>query len=111
MYSNGFLKGDETVFRESGILAQAEFTLAEDEETHQRGREIFRLDCESCHTIRGFNGIAPLVRGWNLDYTDQQLQKLDLLQGFMPPFMGNPSERKALASWLMTLEPSHLESE
>ena len=54
--------------------------------------------------MRGYNGVAPLVHGWSAEYTARQLQHLDTLKGFMPPFMGNDAERRDLALWLATLQ-------
>jgi len=64
---------------------------------------MFRFQCQSCHTINGFNGIKPMVKGWRKDFLDYQLQHLDELKGFMPPFMGNDEERAALVEFLYNL--------
>ena len=104
MYSNGFLKGEEKAYVGTGVLSRARFAMPDEGDPIRRGREIFRIGCEPCHTIRGYNGVAPMVRGWNRDYIDRQLQHLDTLKGFMPPFIGSEEERRALARWLSTLE-------
>jgi mono/diheme cytochrome c family protein len=62
---------------------------------------VFRVSCRHCHTIDGYNGIRLMVKGWREDFIDFQLQRLDELKGFMPPFAGNASERRALAAWLV----------
>ena len=104
MYANGFLKDEENLFRKTGVLSQARFTLPVEQGSMRQGQEVFRVTCRPCHTIRGYNGLAPMVRGWTLDPADQQLQRLEQLQGFMPPFPGNSEERLALARWLTSLE-------
>lgn len=68
------------------------------------GREVFKLDCSACHTVRGYNPVAPLVKDWSEGYIDFQLQRLDELKPFMPPFIGTAAERKALAAWLASLD-------
>ena len=36
---------------------------------------------------------------------DYQLVHLNELKGFMPPFVGTDDERRALAAWLINLNP------
>jgi len=103
MYSNGFLEEEDLKFREGGILDKARFVLPTGADPVARGREVFRLVCEPCHTIHGYNGVAPLVRGWSADYTEGQLRHLNTLKGFMPPFIGSEVERRSLALWLAAL--------
>lgn len=67
------------------------------------GADIFRLECASCHTTGGYNGIKPLVKGWTAAFTYDQIGRLDMLKGYMPPFMGNDQEREALAAYLESL--------
>jgi len=45
------------------------------------------------------------VRGWDSTYTDGILRNLDILKGFMPPFMGTDDERAALVTYLTSLNP------
>ena len=108
MYSNAILVGEETEIDQAGILKKAKWVSNKEVipgKELEVGREIFRVECQSCHTILGYNGIAPLVRGWNEEFMDQQLQSLKTLKGFMPRFVGKEAERKALARWLSSLNP------
>jgi len=102
------LVGEETEIDQAGILKKAKWVSNKEVipgKELEVGREIFRVECQSCHTILGYNGIAPLVRGWNEEFMDQQLQSLKTLKGFMPRFVGKEAERKALARWLSSLNP------
>ena len=47
--------------------------------------------------------MVPLLKTWNRPLVMSALDHLDLLKGFMPPFIGSPAEKAALASYLMTL--------
>jgi hypothetical protein len=40
------------------------------------------------------------MRGWSEPFIDYQLQRLNELKGYMPPFVGSEDERRALATWL-----------
>jgi cytochrome bd-type quinol oxidase subunit 1 len=109
MYSNGILVGQEGQINQKGILATARWVSNKEVipgKELEAGRDIYRIECQSCHTIIGYNGIKPLIRGWNEEFIDHQLQNLKTLKGFMPPFVGTEVERKALASWLASLNPT-----
>jgi mono/diheme cytochrome c family protein len=106
MYSNGIRLGEVAAIRRAGILASAKWVTvrdAADPDWQHVGREIFRTECRACHTVDGYNGIRPMVKGWREEFLDYQLQHLNELKGFMPPFVGTEQERHALARWLAYL--------
>jgi len=106
MYSNAFLVAHRDQYLREGSLASAKWVLTKeigDANMMAAGRDIFDLQCQSCHTIDGYNAIRPMVKGWPEDYIDHQLENLQTLKGFMPPFLGTPKERRALARWLASL--------
>lgn len=106
MYSNSILKAHADKINEVGILNFAKWVTVKEineENMLKAGEEIFRIQCQSCHTIDGYNGIKKLVSGWSENYIDFQLQHLEMLKGFMPPFYGTEQERKALAKWIYNL--------
>jgi mono/diheme cytochrome c family protein/cytochrome bd-type quinol oxidase subunit 1 len=70
------------------------------------GREIFRVECQSCHTKDAYRGVAQLLtaRQWDQTALKAMLGSLDLAHnGVMPPFAGTDAERDALAAYLSTL--------
>jgi cytochrome bd-type quinol oxidase subunit 1 len=67
------------------------------------GREIYRYQCQACHSIEGYNAIRPLVKHQSREFCEANLLKLDELKKFMPPFFGNDKERSALALYLYSL--------
>ena len=72
------------------------------------GREIFRVECESCHTTDAYRGIKHYLalRQWDRNKTQIMLGSLDLMHnGAMPPFAGSDAERAALAAYLSSVEP------
>lgn len=115
LYSNGVFVEQAPTLSQAGILASARFAVPQLRQAAQGegpaalgtavGQEIFRLQCSSCHVQGGYNDIKPLVRGWSEAYIDYQLQHLNMLKGYMPPFMGTADERRALARWLASLSP------
>ena len=118
LYSNGVFVWQEQELAQKGLLAAARFaspdlklaaaTTADGERNDTElalGQELFRLQCSSCHVLGGYNDIRPLVKGWSEAYLDLQLTHLDMLKAYMPPFLGTPEERRALARWLASLNP------
>ncbi len=67
------------------------------------GREIYRYQCQACHSINGYNAIKPLVKYWSIEFCEANLLKLNELKKFMPPFYGNAAERFALTLYLYSL--------
>jgi hypothetical protein len=106
MYSNGIRVKDVPRIREQGALVAAKWTTLDTvrvEDRMRAGYELFRLQCRACHTIDGYNGIRVLVKGWRYEFLDHQLEHLNELKGFMPPFVGTAEERRALSAWLYGL--------
>ncbi|MFQ5880992.1 MAG: cytochrome ubiquinol oxidase subunit I [Candidatus Methylomirabilales bacterium] len=105
MWSNAIRLPDAERIGREGVLERAKWvrvTTVSATNRLQAGEEIFRVQCQSCHTLYGFNGIAPMVRGWSPTLIGYALDHLDELKGFMPPFLGTEAERAALIEWLYT---------
>lgn len=70
------------------------------------GREVFRVECQSCHTVDSYRGVKRYLeaRQWDRDRIQAMLTSLDVMHnGVMPPFAGTDSERLALANYLSTI--------
>jgi mono/diheme cytochrome c family protein len=70
------------------------------------GQEIFRVECQSCHTIDAYRGVRKLLaaRLWDVAQLNAMLSSLDIMHnGVMPPFAGTDRERETLAAYLATL--------
>jgi len=70
------------------------------------GKEIFRAECNTCHTIDSYRGLKGLLQKRNLTKENlyQFLSGLNLMRNkVMPPFMGKDSERLALTTFLYSL--------
>ncbi len=73
------------------------------------GREIFRVECESCHTANGYRGLRQEIvkRHWDHDTTKAMLGGIFLMHnGAMPAFAGSDDELGALAAYVNTLAPN-----
>ncbi|MFA0758899.1 MAG: hypothetical protein NOOUEUKL_001568 [Candidatus Fervidibacter sp.] len=106
MFSNAVRPEELPKLQRQGVLTVARWATVPrvtSDNWRDAGRELFRLQCASCHTVDGYNGIKPLIYGWDERMIDHALQRLHRLRGFMPPFAGTEAERKALAKWLAEL--------
>lgn len=105
LYSNGHFVSETP--DPQGVMQKARWSVygsvANAPSLEAAGEDLFRLECAACHTVNGYNGIKPLVKGWTHDFTYDQIARLSMLKGYMPPFMGNDEERNALAAYLVSL--------
>jgi mono/diheme cytochrome c family protein len=72
------------------------------------GREIFRVECESCHTIDAYRGVKHYLalRQWDQNKIQTLLGSIEFMHnGVMPPFAGTEAEGGALAAYLSTVQP------
>lgn len=104
MYSNGILKKEVERINQEGFLKNARWVQNKEvTEANQleAGRELFLHQCFSCHTVGGFNNDI-MVRTKNMSYAGMRkyLASIHEKRYFMPPFVGNEAELKALAAYL-----------
>ena len=72
------------------------------------GHEIFRVECESCHTPGSYRGIKHYValRQWDMSKIKAMLGGLAFMHnGAMPGFAGTDAEQSALAAYLNSFAP------
>jgi mono/diheme cytochrome c family protein len=108
MYANTLRVADVPRVRQQGVLNSALWVRHREVDPEKRalaGEDVFRVQCASCHTVDGYNSIRFAVKGWSPAMIEYQLLHLNELKGFMPPFVGSDAERRALAEWLLTLNP------
>lgn len=106
MFSNSILKEELPQISQAPILSQAKWVSYREVfpwNYKDAGKEIFRVECQSCHTINGYNGIKALVDGWTEEDIYDAIGRLDRLKPFMPPFVGTEEERRALSKYLHSL--------
>ena len=104
MYSNGLMPKQVEEASVKGILPMANWVRTHDvkgDNATGAGREIFRLECQTCHTTGGIkNDIIPLTEGYSLAFMDGKIAGIGA-GGYMPPFAGTPGERLALAKYIV----------
>jgi mono/diheme cytochrome c family protein len=122
MFSNGLRVTEIPWVNEHGLLSHSPWAARSAEpDPVVAGRQIFRAQCSSCHTIDGYQGIVELLPDdpdmitgvlymmWEQgeSYTDLEpgrtVDKSALTYPFMPPFVGTDEEMEALAAYLADL--------
>ncbi len=119
MYGNSIFKEavpgsagmDLASLNEKGVLQVAKWIRPESREITEEnqltvGREIFRVECQSCHTVDGYRSIRKIVskKKWGFSAIYSRLGLLDkMFNGVMPPFAGTDAEKTALAMYLASL--------
>ncbi len=106
MYSNQIPVSATPEIMQAGFLKSGRWTRfdsAVDENLSAAGHELFKFQCSACHAIDGpLNDIRPLVQKYdNVFGMDSKLNGLGTMSPYMPPFIGNRSERWALATYLV----------
>jgi len=62
LFSNGLLVSDIGAINERGMIAYSGWVAASAEDGPEEvGRQIFRAQCASCHTVDGYQAIRPLL--------------------------------------------------
>jgi mono/diheme cytochrome c family protein len=109
MPGDGGFSGDEV--NGAGVLNTAKWVsyreLTPDNQI-AAGREVFRVECQSCHTPNAYRGIKGYLalRQWDQNKTQAMLGGLEFMHNnVMPPFSGTDAERGALAAYLSSLQP------
>ena len=105
IYSNSILKQDLAQVKANGILASAKWADKEitDANHLKVGKQLYNLMCLSCHSIGGpIRDIKEMTAGFtSITAMEARLSSMGTLKNYMPPFVGTPDERHALATYLI----------
>ncbi len=104
-YANAIPKSEQNRINSQGILKTARWVQHKEitsDNLLAAGKEIYRVQCMSCHSIGGpLNDILLRTEKYTVFGMDAMLNGLGKINNYMPPFMGTLKERKALASYLI----------
>jgi mono/diheme cytochrome c family protein len=70
------------------------------------GKNVFVMQCGSCHSLDGYRALRPRVRAWDAAFAKEITAHIELTRGAMPPFAGNEHDRAALGEFLGSLNPA-----
>jgi cytochrome bd-type quinol oxidase subunit 1 len=103
MYSTGIAPGEVSTLNKEGFLKHARWASVKEvseENRMEAGAEILRLQCLSCHTIDGYNGLINKSDKLTERGLEALLTGMGKVNSYMPPFAGTDQEKKALAAYL-----------
>jgi len=111
MYSSGVRKSDVERLNRDGYLTHSPWVGEAAAGPHDRGRLMFLGQCASCHTPDGYRPMKTLLGDRDRKAIENLLETLHAnkddspYRKFMPPLVGTPDERAALADYLLTPSP------
>jgi hypothetical protein len=105
MYSPSVLVKDEEFLNKEGFLKHSKWSKIKEvteENKIEAGRELFNLQCLSCHSIRGVkNDIIEKTKGFTYLGVLVQLHGQGKVRDYMPRFIGTEKEMEALAAFIV----------
>ncbi len=115
MYANQVYVKDVPAIQKAGFMTSAKWVKNKeitDENLISAGQEIFKFQCSACHSIGGpLNDIRHLTNKYDSVFgMDAKLNGLGKMNNYMPPFMGNRTERWTLANYIVhgpDIRPQH----
>lgn len=106
IYANDVRVGQMEAIAAHGVSSTSPWV--EDSSGHPLayGRQIFVVECGSCHSVDGYRAMRKFARGWDPKFGSEILLHLPVVRETMPPFAGDAHDRTALGSYLASLAPA-----
>ena len=105
IWSTGVPVADAATIGKNGFLKSAKWVRHKEitgDNAMEAGQDIFNQQCLGCHSVSGpMNDIMPLTRKFPEGGMDAMLTGQGLVKTYMPPFLGTPEERGALAGYIV----------
>ncbi len=89
-----------------GVAKTSPWVEGSADNPHTYGRELFAMECGSCHSVAGYRAMGKFTRGWDAKFGSEILLHLPVVRETMPPFAGDEHDRAALGSYLASLAPA-----
>ncbi len=105
IYANDIRMAQAQSITKSGVAETSPWVEASAGNPHGYGRELFAVECGSCHSIDGYRGMRRFSRGWDAKFASELLLHLPVVRPTMPPFAGDQQDRDALGNYLASLAP------
>jgi cytochrome c553 len=104
MFSNGVRVDEVDRLNREGILTKARWAgVGLASAPTSLGQQVFRAQCQMCHSLDGYLAIRPLVTGQDAEGLTAFLEALRGGRPGMPPIVGTEKEIEGLAKYLASL--------
>jgi cytochrome bd-type quinol oxidase subunit 1 len=104
MYSNGIRVDEVERLNKEGVLTKLKWAgLGVPAGPLAKGEQVFRGECQMCHSTGGYLAIRKYVEGQDAEGLAAFLEALRGGRPGMPPIVGTEEEIKALAEYLASL--------
>ncbi len=109
IYANGIRVADApNIASTGGMRAHALWISPSTANSIEYGKQVFAVQCGSCHSVNGYRSIRKWVRGWDPRFAAAIVPNLSLTRGTMPVFAGDAQDAAALGEYLATIEPAKI---
>jgi mono/diheme cytochrome c family protein len=106
IYANDVRVGQVAAIAATGVARISPWVEGNARDPHAYGRELFAMECGSCHSVDGYRAMRKFTRGWDAKFGSEILLHLPVVRETMPPFAGDAQDRAALGSYLASLSPA-----
>ncbi|MGA7295760.1 MAG: c-type cytochrome [Terriglobales bacterium] len=106
IYANDVRVGQMGAIVANGVAKTSPWVGERGGDSQAYGRQLFAVECGSCHSVGGYRGMSKFARGWDAKFGSEILLHLPVVRGTMPPFSGNEQDRAALGGYLASLAPT-----
>src|SRR5271166_1397882 len=106
IYANDIRVGQVGSIVANGIARTSPWAEGTDDNLNAYGRELFAIECGSCHSVDGYRAMRKFARGWDAKFGSEILLHLPVVRETMPPFAGDEHDRAALGGYLASLAPA-----
>jgi mono/diheme cytochrome c family protein len=106
IYANDVRVGHVESIAANGVAKTSPWVEGNADNPHAYGRELFAMECGSCHSVDGYRAMRKFARGWDAKFGGEILLHLPVVRETMPPFAGDEHDRAALGSYLASLAPA-----
>jgi len=106
IYANDIRVGQVESIVANGVAKASPWVEGSADDPHAYGRELFVIECGSCHSVAGYRAMRKITRGWDAKFASEILLHLPAVRETMPPFVGDEHDRAALGRYLASLMPA-----
>ena len=111
LYANGIGVASLEKIQGQSVSDNMWFSGIPDSDTLAYGKRLFQMQCRTCHSNDLYNGLGPKLNGWQPEHLAQIVDRLKLLRGRMPGFVGDQRDRALLVAHLGQLGSRYPQSE